>query len=310
MKGILNAYKPKGPTSHDVVDELRRKTKEKKIGHAGTLDPFARGVLIVGIGRRATRILDLLKGERKTYWVKMQLGIVTETFDITGQVKEENECDKSVEEIMKVIKSFEGEYLQVPPAYSARKYKGKKLYELARQGKIIRLPPRNVTIYRIWDIEVDFPFASFRAEVSPGTYIRSLCMDIGYKLGCGATAVELVREKVGNFSIEDSINPFELPPERVSQHLITIEKVLEKIPGFVLTEPGKKKVLNGGHPFLEDIEKILGNFKKDQIIKLITKDGVIIALAKAERSSFFISTLEKQGRNERVAKLEKVLGES
>ena len=309
MNGILNAYKPKGPTSHDVVDELRRKTKKKRIGHAGTLDPFARGVLVIGIGRKATRILDLLKNERKTYWVKMQLGIITETFDITGQVREENECDKDKDEIIEAVKSFEGEYMQVPPAYSARKYRGRKLYELARQGKIIRLPPKKVTIYKIWDIEVNLPFASFRAEVSPGTYIRSLCMDIGYRLECGGTAVELVREKVGGFSIENSVNPFELPPEKVEKYLIPIEEVLRKIPGLLLTESGKKKVLNGGHPFLEDIEGILGKFKKDQMIKLVSKNGVIIALAKAERNSSFINTLEKHGRNERVAKLEKVLGE-
>ena len=310
MNGILNVYKPKGPTSHDVVNELRRKTKERKVGHAGTLDPFARGVLVIGIGRRATRILDLLKGERKTYWVKMQLGLVTETFDITGQVREENECDKSEDEIVETIMSFEGEYMQVPPAYSAKKYKGRKLYEFARQGKIIRLSPRKVTIYRIWNIEIDLPFVSFRTEVSPGTYIRSLCVDIGYKLGCGATAVELVREKVGNFLIEDSVNPFELSSEKIHEHLIPIENVLKNMPGLVLTEHGKRKVLNGGHPFLEDIDRTVGDFKKDQMIKLVSKDGVIIALAKAERNSSFIVNLERHGRNERIAKLEKVLGES
>ncbi len=309
MEGVLNAYKPKGPTSHDVVDEVRKKTEIKKVGHAGTLDPFARGVLVIGVGRKATRILELLKNEKKTYWVKARLGLITETFDITGQVMEENECNVTEAEIIEAIESFIGEIEQIPPAYSAKKYKGKKLYELARRGKIIRLPPRKVTIYRIWDIKVELPFVSFRAEVSPGTYIRSLCMDIGYKLGCGATAVELVREKVGEFSIEDSVNPFEVPASEIEKHMVPIEKVLEKMPALILNESGKRRVLNGAHPFLEDIRETIGKFKKGDKIRLVDESGKIIALAEADRNSGFLKTLEKHDRNERVAKLWKVLGE-
>ncbi len=307
MNGILNAYKPKGPTSHDVVDELRKKLKVKKIGHAGTLDPFAKGVLVVGVGRKATRILELLKDDKKVYWVKMILGVITETYDITGEVVEEREVNVSEEDIINVVNGFVGEYLQVPPAYSAKKYKGKKLYELAREGKIIRLPPKKVTIYRIWDLEVDIPYVSFRAEVSPGTYLRSLCMDIGHTLGCGATAVELVREASGSFRIEYSINPFSEPKEKIIENLIPVEKVLENLPGIVLNKSGVTKVLNGGSPFLEDVAYVVGEFKKGDVIKLL-KGDTIIALGIAERASKFIETLERHGRNEKIAKLHKVLG--
>ncbi len=307
--GIRNAYKPKGPTSHDAVDEVRRKTGEKKVGHAGTLDPFARGVLVMGVGRRATRILDLLKGKEKVYWVKMRLGLITETFDITGRVVEENECNVSEEEIRKAVEKFVGEYDQVPPAYSARKYRGRKLYELARAGKIIRLPPRRVKIYEIWDVQIEFPFVSFRVKVSAGTYVRSLCMDIGYELGCGATAVELVREAVGDFRIEDSLNVFEAPKEEIEDNLLPIEEVLDWLPGIELTERGVEKVMNGIHPRLEDVRGIIGSFGKGEVIKLVSPRGKIVALARSERTSNFLETLERMGRNERVATLERVLGE-
>lgn len=309
VSGVLNAFKPKGPTSHDVVDEIRRKTGVKKVGHAGTLDPFARGVLIVGVGRRATRVLDLLKNKRKIYSVKMRLGIITETFDITGKVVEENECDVDFETLKTAVEKFVGEYDQVPPAYSARKYKGKKLYELARDGKIIRLPPKRVKIYRIWDLSYDFPYVSFRVETSPGTYVRSLCMDIGYELGCGATAVELIRESVGEFRIENSLNPFEASSKDIEKNLIPIERVLEDLPGISVKDEAVEKVLNGSHIRTSYVDEIFGNFGKGETLRILN-NGKIIALAKSERTSSFLNTLIKMGRDERIAKLEKVLGES
>ena len=307
--GILNAYKPKGPTSHDVVDEVRRKTGVKRVGHAGTLDPFARGVLVVGVGRRATRILDLLKISSKVYWVKMRLGVVTETFDITGEVVEERECDVSERDVLEAVESFVGEYDQIPPAYSARKYKGKKLYELAREGRIIRLPPKRVKIYRIWDVELELPELSFRVEVSPGTYVRSLCMDIGMKLGCGGVALELLRESSGNFHVSTSLNPFEASSEEIFSSLMSVEEALGDFPGIVLNEKGKRNVLNGVRPRLSDVSDLRGSFKKGDWVKLVDVSGRILAIAKAERNSSFFETLKKLERDERVAKLERVLGE-
>ena len=225
MNGILNVYKPKGLTSHDVVDEIRKKLNIRKVGHAGTLDPFAEGVLIIGLGH-STRLLEYFKDFKKRYYVKAILGLITETFDITGEVKEEKNCNKSAKEIIEAINSFKGKYLQVPPAYSAKKYKGERLYKLAREGKIISLPPREVEIYNIENIKVNPPYFSFEVEVSTGTYIRSLCMDIGYKLSCGATAVELVRTNIGDFNIKNSINPFEKSREEILSHLMNPIKVL------------------------------------------------------------------------------------
>jgi len=306
--GLIVGYKPKGPTSHDSVEEVRRKLKIRKVGHAGTLDPFAEGVLILGINQ-GTRVLEFYKDKRKVYWVKMKLGIVTETFDITGDVVEERDCNVTCEEIKKALLSFVGEYLQIPPAYSARKYKGERLYKLAREGKIIRLPPKKVFIYRIWDIEIEDDTVSFRVETSPGTYIRSLCMDVGYKLGCGATVLELVREAVGEFSIDTSINVFEASPEDLENSIIPLNETLEWLPALIVTEDWIDKILNGAQLFLEGVSRVEGVFKKGDIVRLIDGEGNLMAIAISERSSKFLETLRKQGRNERVARLYKVFKE-
>ena len=306
--GIIVGYKPKGPTSHDVVEEVRRKLKIRKVGHAGTLDPFAEGVLILGINQ-GTRVLEFYKDKKKIYWVKMKLGVITETFDITGEVVEERDCNVTCEEIKKTLLSFVGEYLQVPPAYSARKYKGERLYKLAREGKIIRLPPKKVFIYKIWDIEIEDDIVSFRVETSPGTYVRSLCMDIGYKLGCGATALELVRESVGEFSVDISINVFEASPEELENSIISLDKTLEWLPALVITENWINKILNGNQLFLEGVSKVKGTFKKGDYVRLIDNNGKLIAIAIAERNSKFLETLKRQKRNERITKLYKVFKE-
>jgi tRNA pseudouridine55 synthase len=307
MDGILNIYKPKGLTSHDLVDEIRKKLKIKKVGHAGTLDPFAEGVLIVGLGQ-ATRLLEYFKNLSKKYYVKAILGLITETFDITGEVKEEKNCNITTEKLIEVINSFKGKYLQVPPAYSAKKYKGERLYKLAREGKIISLPPREVEIYNIENIKVNLPYFSFEVEVSPGTYIRSLCMDIGYKLSCGATAVELLRTNIGNFNIKNSINPFEKSKEEILVHLIDPVKVLN-LPKVVIYKDYVEKIFNGVQPTLEFVKEIINDFKKGNDVMLVC-DEKLIAIAKAERNSSFFETLRRENRlRERVFSLKKVFRE-
>ncbi|MBB6062126.1 tRNA pseudouridine55 synthase [Thermosipho japonicus] len=303
MVGFLNAFKPKGVTSHDVIDELRKKLKIKKIGHAGTLDPFAEGVLVIGISG-ATRLLEYLKNEKKRYYVKAILGLITETFDITGQVKEERVCQKSYDEIKDAILSFKGRYKQVPPAYSAKKYNGERLYKLAREGKIISLPPVEVEIYEIENIKINPPEFSFEVVVSPGTYIRSLCMDIGYKLGCGATAVELVRKSVGKFSIEDSINPFELSSEQIVNRILRVEKVLD-LPQVEVYKDYVEKIFNGVQPTMDFVKEIRDDFKKDQDVMLIC-DGRLVAIAISQRTSGFLKKNEVRGS---VFKLKKVFRE-
>lgn len=206
INGIINVYKEKGYTSHDVVAKLRGILKQKKIGHTGTLDPDAEGVLPVCLGK-GTKLCDLLTDKDKTYVAVMQLGITTDTQDMTGTVLTEQEVSVTEEEIKTAVLSFIGEYSQIPPMYSALKVNGKKLYELAREGKTIEREPRPVKIHEITILQIDLKANQVKMSVScsKGTYIRTLCHDIGNQLGCGASMQSLVRTKVSDFLLEDSI---------------------------------------------------------------------------------------------------------
>ena len=206
MNGIINIYKEKGYTSHDVVAKLRGILKQKKIGHTGTLDPDAIGVLPVCLGN-ATKVCDLLTDKDKTYETVLKLGIETDTQDMTGNILEKKEVAATEENIVHVIQSFIGEYNQVPPMYSALKVNGKKLYELAREGKVIERKPRQVVIYDIVikNINMQDKEVAFSVSCSKGTYIRTLCHDIGERLGCGGCMKTLIRTKAGMFEIADSI---------------------------------------------------------------------------------------------------------
>lgn len=205
MFGFLNIYKPSGMTSHDVVAKLRRITKIKQIGHTGTLDPFAEGVLPICIGK-ATRLIEYLSDD-KEYIATVQFGAETTTYDLEGEqvsVSDIKICQKDIE---KFLKDFEGEIFQTPPIYSAIKVKGKKLYEYARKGEEVKIEPRKVFIQKI-ELK-NFDEKSQQAEIlikcSKGTYIRSIAYDLGQKLGCGGYLIKLVRTQAGDFRIEDSI---------------------------------------------------------------------------------------------------------
>jgi len=319
ISGLLLIDKEKGPTSHNIVDRVRKIFKIKQVGHAGTLDPFATGLLVVGLGK-ATRLLEYLQHNDKIYSVKLRLGIITDTFDITGQLMEDHTQEVSNishDTVIEAVRSFIGTYAQVPPAYSAKKYQGRKLYELAREGKIINLPPREVTIYDIYNIKISLPEVEFTAKVSSGTYIRSLCMDIGYKLGCGATAVELRRLAVGKFKVDDAV---EIPKMNIKdatdekeietlistlqKNIIPMERILDFPRAFVKST---EKIFNGIQPKIEDLDKF-ENFRKNELIQVIA-DNKLVAVAISERDSDFIETLRRHGRNERIAKLIKVFKE-
>ncbi|HEY8540865.1 MAG TPA: tRNA pseudouridine(55) synthase TruB [Pseudothermotoga sp.] len=304
--GVLLVDKPEGPTSHDIVNEVRKRLKIEKIGHTGTLDPFASGLLIIGIGN-GTRILEYLMNHNKIYRVKMRLGIITDTFDITGQVMEERSVDCSTEQILNVIKSFVGTYKQVPPAYCARKYKGERLYELARQGKIIRLPPKQVTIYKIEDISIDGNDISFTADVSAGTYIRSLCMDIGYVLGCGATTLKLRRISIGPFTVDKAIDILKADQQEILNNLLDLSRVLD-MPRVYLRDCGYEKIIHGNTLKVKDL-KSFEDFPKDSLVQVIYQ-GQLISIAKTQRNSTFVRTLIEQNRNEPLLKPIKVLKEN
>ena len=245
MFGFLNVYKPKGMTSHDVVAKLRRTTKIKQIGHTGTLDPFAEGVLPVCIGK-ATRLIEYLKDD-KAYVASVQFGKTTDTYDLEGTFLTESDKTVSEAEIIEALKIFQGEIEQVPPIYSALKVNGKKLYEYARAGQEVEIKPRKVLIE---DIKlISFNFESQIAEIyikcSKGTYIRTIGHDLGQNLGCGAYLTNLKRVQAGDFYIADSVKLDTLDSlEAVNTNLIY---PLKKLPleQVIINKIEFKRIYNG-----------------------------------------------------------------
>ncbi|MGN0298680.1 MAG: tRNA pseudouridine(55) synthase TruB [Lachnospiraceae bacterium] len=203
MNGVMNVYKEKGFTSHDVVAKLRGILHMKKIGHTGTLDPDAEGVLPVCLGS-GTKLCDMLTDKSKTYRAVLLLGAETDTQDISGKILSESPVICGEEEVQAAIESFVGEYEQIPPMYSALKVNGKKLYELAREGKVIERKARKVEISNIIIEKIELPYVTMSVSCSKGTYIRTLCHDIGAKLGCGGCMAQLIRTRVGVFYLEDA----------------------------------------------------------------------------------------------------------
>ncbi|MDE6661708.1 MAG: tRNA pseudouridine(55) synthase TruB [Lachnospiraceae bacterium] len=202
--GIINIYKEAGFTSHDVVAKLRGILGQKKIGHTGTLDPDATGVLPVCLGV-GTKLCDMLTDEGKEYVAELYLGVTTDTQDMSGTVLSRSDVMIDENQLEEIIYSFVGEYEQIPPMYSALKVNGKKLYELARQGKVVERQPRRVRIDEIEILEISLPIVKMRVACSKGTYIRTLCDDIGKKAGCGGAMKSLIRSRVGTFVIEDAL---------------------------------------------------------------------------------------------------------
>ncbi len=223
MNGILLTNKPKGITSSDVVIKLRKILNTRKIGHTGTLDPIAEGLLVITIGE-ATKISSILIDHNKEYIATFKLGIKTDTYDTEGKVLEENPIPKDLD-IEKMILDFKGTYLQEVPIYSSVKVNGKKLYEYARNNIKVELPKREVNIEEIEVLDITDNIVKIKCTVSKGTYIRSLINDIGNKLGCGATMTELVRTKVDNFSIDNSYTLEDI--ENNNYKLINIEDSLD-----------------------------------------------------------------------------------
>lgn len=204
LNGIINVYKEAGFTSHDVVAKMRGICGQKKIGHTGTLDPEATGVLPVCLGS-GTRLCDMLADRDKEYVAELLLGVSTDTQDTTGQVLEEKAVLCTEEDVKEAIMGFIGEYQQIPPMYSALKVNGQKLYELARAGKEVERKARTVIIHKIEILQMELPRVHMRVACSKGTYIRTLCADIGEKIGCGGVMAFLKRTRVGEFTAEDAI---------------------------------------------------------------------------------------------------------
>lgn len=208
MEGVFAIYKPKGPTSNDVLEKLRKVTGIRKIGHAGTLDPLARGVLVVGIGREATKSLSDLVKKEKEYLAKIRLGVESTTDDEEGERKKfKVEKIPSLKDVEKVILGFKGEILQTPPVFSAVKVRGQEAYKRARRGETPELGPRKVKIKKIKILGYRWPYLELKVVTGPGVYIRALARDIGKKLDTGGYLADLERVRVGDFTKDRSVTP-------------------------------------------------------------------------------------------------------
>lgn len=281
INGIINIYKEKGFTSHDVVAKLRGITRQKKIGHTGTLDPDATGVLPVCLGN-ATKLCDLLTDKDKEYETVLLLGKVTDTQDITGEVLKESAVRVTEEQVKDVVNSFIGAIEQIPPMYSALKVNGKKLYELAREGKVIERKPRPITIYDITILEIKLTDECheirLKVNCSKGTYIRTLCHDIGEALGCGGCMKSLVRTKVSKFLLEDAITLEEVQKlqqeDKLVEQVIPVADMFPQHPKLYVNEVGNRFLVNGNPLKLEhmknkeDAKRSLGEHKEVRIYNI------------------------------------------
>ena len=257
INGIMNIYKEAGFTSHDVVAKLRGIVKQKKIGHTGTLDPDAVGVLPVCFGS-ATKLCDMMTDKTKEYEAIMRLGVKTDTQDLSGRVLEECKVCVSKEAVEAAIMHFVGGYEQIPPMYSALKVNGKKLYELARQGREVERQPRHVDILSINILEMNLPDVRFVVSCSKGTYIRTLCADIGDKLACGAAMAALKRTRVGSFKIEDAITLSKVQELAASgqceDYVVAPDYIFMEYAGAVVKPEAENALANGNKLRLNQVE--------------------------------------------------------
>lgn len=291
IHGVLNVYKEKGFTSHDVVAKLRGITKQKKIGHTGTLDPDACGVLPVCLGK-ATQLCDMLTDKDKVYETVLLLGKQTDTQDISGEVLKEADASKLSEETVKdVIMEFMGDYSQIPPMYSALKVNGKKLYELAREGKTVERKAREVKIYEIEILETSLPRVKMRVRCSKGTYIRTLCHDIGERLGVGGCMEELLRTKVERFEAAGSKTLSEIEAAvtegRMSELLVPVDEMFDQYQKVTILAAYEKLIYNG-NPFPAQAVKGECGFRDGEWLRVYDMQNMFIGIYafRKERKEF------------------------
>ena len=273
MNGIVIVDKPQGWTSQDVTARLRRVYATRRIGHGGTLDPMATGVLPVFVGR-ATRGVEFFGHAEKTYETLLLLGRTTDTQDVTGTTLAEKAVHLSPADIERVLPRFRGDILQVPPMYSALKVNGKKLYELARKGQEVERQPRPITVFELTNLGFDGTRLSLRVRCSKGTYIRTLCQDIGDALDCGGCMEALRRVRAGEYGIEDAV-PLEqlLESETPEQYLRGLDTMFAHCPAVTLTANQEKRCRNG-NPFSSPLPQ--GTYRA------YSQSGEFLMLAKVE----------------------------
>jgi len=273
--GIINIYKEAGYTSHDVVAKLRGILKQKKIGHTGTLDPAAEGALPVCLGN-GTKLCGMLTDEGKEYRAVLQLGCETDTQDMTGSVLNRKEIKATPEEVQEAVLSFLGGYAQIPPMYSALKVNGKKLYELAREGKVVERKPRQIQIYKIEIEEIRLPYVTMLVSCSKGTYIRTLCHDIGQKLDCGGAMAGLVRTRAGSFRVEEALRLAEVEALRDAGELegkiLPVDSVFLAYPEVTVNKQFQKLIENG-NAFYRDMGSMKNGIAPDGQVRVYDEAG-------------------------------------
>ena len=286
--GIINVYKEKGFTSHDVVAKMRGILGQRKIGHTGTLDPAAEGVLPVCAGK-GTKLCDMLTDHDKTYRAVLLLGTETDTEDTTGTVLEAKDTSGLTEdEVQDVVLSFIGDYAQVPPMYSALKVDGKKLYELAREGKTVERKARPVKIFDIQIEKMELPEVTMTVSCSKGTYIRTLCHDIGEKLGCHGCMEQLIRTRVGQFDRNGAHTLDEIAAivgeGRLSEILVPVDEMFAALRSFATADDHAKKLAENGNPLkpaqIREIGETAsgGDFAEDEEFRLYLDDGTFVGI--------------------------------
>ncbi|MBN1563692.1 MAG: tRNA pseudouridine(55) synthase TruB [Anaerolineae bacterium] len=280
MFGLLNINKPQGPTSHDMVARVRRGIQLKKVGHAGTLDPMATGVLVLCLGP-ATRLSEYVMGSPKTYRARVHFGIETDTYDAAGAIVAQQPDPVRREMVIAALDQFRGDIAQIPPMYSAIKQGGKKLYDLARAGQEVERPPRPVTIHRLDLTGWDFPYADLDIECSPGTYIRSLAHDLGQAVGIGAHLTALERSASGAFTIENAVTWPDLEAAMAGgtweHYLLPPDLALADTPVIQLDAAGTADVFNGRLIPVHDTQGSDPNISGD-LARAHDSDGQLIAI--------------------------------
>lgn len=284
MYGILVVNKPKGITSFQVVAKVRKVTGVKKVGHTGTLDPLATGVLPICIGK-ATKVIDYIMEGKKAYKVTFELGKITDTYDSEGKVIEERSIEGITEKmVMEAIVKFKGEIMQEPPMFSALKQNGKRLYELARQGIEVERKKRPITIHSIENIEINLPRITMDVTCSKGTYIRSLCYDIGEELKVGAYMTDLCRTLASPFSLSEAVELETLDFEVVQDKLLEIDSTLKCYDELIVENEYEKFLINGLR--IGDIRFTKEKVIEDKFYRVYTKERKFLGVGKKDGNGF------------------------
>ncbi len=295
MDGIIAVHKPQNITSHDVVQEIRNIIQEQKVGHFGTLDPMATGLLLIAVGK-ATRLFPFFSEKEKVYQGRIKLGFATDTYDATGTIiGEETSIFPDTAKLLQAMHYFEGRITQTAPLFSAKKYKGKPLYTFARKNQDISIEPHSIQIEYFHLMNYDPPLLQFEVLCSSGTYIRSLANDLGRKLGCGAHLAQLIRTRIGPYELEDAMTLESIREDMRTQQwgnfIFPLESLLPHFPKIILTEAGRKRAQSGGiiqpvHVMDIQLDKKSHDrmHKQDDnpINRLFSPDGKLIAFAKID----------------------------